>query len=234
MLYVRLAICYRQGLIMKFVTYYRVSTAKQGQSGLGLEAQQQCVDMFISAKDGESIASFTEIESGKHDDRPQLEKALKRCRLTGATLVIAKLDRLSRDPEFIARLQKSEMKFVCCDMPEANNLTVGMMAIMAQWEREAISARTKVALQAAKARGVQLGNPNLHLVANTDTTRANQVRIAKANTRNAEMKTIIEELEAEHGTMSSRELAIALNAAGYRTARGKEFSHTQALRVKAA
>ena len=219
---------------MKFVTYYRVSTAKQGQSGLGLEAQQQCVDMFISAKDGESIASFTEIESGKHDDRPQLEKALKRCRLTGATLVIAKLDRLSRDPEFIARLQKSEMKFVCCDMPEANNLTVGMMAIMAQWEREAISARTKVALQAAKARGVQLGNPNLHLVANTDTTRANQVRIAKANTRNAEMKTIIEELEAEHGTMSSRELAIALNAAGYRTARGKEFSHTQALRVKAA
>jgi len=219
---------------MKVVTYFRVSTAKQGQSGLGLEAQQTAVETFIDSKQGEQLASFTEIESGKRADRPELEKALKRCRLTGAVLVIAKLDRLSRDVEFIARMQKSRIEFVCVDMPEANNLTIGLMAIMAQHEREAISARTKAALQAAKARGVVLGNPKLAAVRNTDTSKARQVKMSKAAERNAELKSIIDELEAEHGSMTGRELAIALNAAGYRTARGLRFSHTQALRVKNA
>ena len=219
---------------MKYVTYYRVSTAKQGQSGLGLEAQQSAVEAFIKSKSGELMESFTEIESGKRSDRPELEKALRRCRLTGATLVIAKLDRLSRDVEFVAKMQKSSVAFLCCDMPEANDLTVNMMAVMAQHEREMISTRTKAALQAAKARGVKLGNPTLHLVANTDTTKANQVRIEKAQARNAELKSIIQELEAEQGDMSGREIAAALNNAGYRTARGNEFSHTQALRVKSA
>ena len=219
---------------MKVVTYHRVSTAKQGQSGLGLEAQQAAVESFIESKGADSIASFTEVESGKRADRPELEKALKRCRLTGATLVIAKLDRLSRDVEFIARMQKCGIEFVCCDMPEANNLTIGLMAIMAQHEREAISQRTKAALQAAKERGVVLGNPRLKMVRNNDTTNARAAKTRKASARNAELKSIIDELEAEHGQMSGREIAVALNAAGYRTARGKEFSHTQALRIKAA
>lgn len=217
---------------MKFVAYHRVSTAKQGQSGLGLEAQQQAVELFVEGKNGEVIASFTEVESGKKADRPELEKALKRCRLTGATLVIAKLDRLSRDVEFIAKMQKGAVEFVCCDMPEANSLTIGLMAIMAQHEREAISQRTKAALKAAKARGVVLGNPTLHLVRNTDMTRALEVRLQNAATRNNELRNVISEMEAEQGAMSSRELARALNDAGYRTARGKEFSHVQALRVK--
>lgn len=225
---------------MKAVCYLRVSTDKQGIRGLGMEAQQNAVVSFTSQRNAEIIATFTEVESGKKDDRPELEKALRRCRLTGATLVIAKLDRLSRDIEFIARMQKSSVDFICCDMPEANTLTIGLMAVMAEHERESISIRTKAALAAKKARGERLGNPDLHLYANTDTTAATAARVKKAKERNAELQTVISEMEAEYREinegreMTSRELAKALNAAEYTTARGKPFSHTQALRVKNA
>ena len=150
----------------KFVAYYRVSTAKQGKSGLGLEAQQAATATYLGRVGGDLVKSFSEVESGSNNNRVELHKALRECRLTGATLLIAKLDRLSRDRRFLMDLQESSINFVCCDMPEANNLTVGLLACLADYERELISERTKAALQAAKARGVKLGNPSLGLVRN--------------------------------------------------------------------
>jgi DNA invertase Pin-like site-specific DNA recombinase len=139
---------------LKLVAYEQVSTARQGRSGLGLEAQRKAIDDFAAGRGAEVLARFTEVESGGKDDRPELDKALQLARLRGATLVIAKLDRLSRNAAFLLTLQASSVRFVACDMPEANNLTVGIMALVAQQEREAISRRTKEALAAAKARGV--------------------------------------------------------------------------------
>src|SRR6059058_2627218 len=140
-----------------FVAYYRVSTARQGRSGLGLEAQRKAVTDFLNGGSWELSAEFVEVESGNSNDRPQLEQALATCELSGATLVVAKLDRLSRNLAFLAKLQDSGARFVAADMPEANELTIHIMAAVAQAERKAISARTKEALAAAKARGVRLG-----------------------------------------------------------------------------
>lgn len=142
----------------KFVAYLRVSTVRQGRSGLGLEAQREAVRQFVSSRAGKIIApEFVEVESGKVNGRPELAKALKRCRVTGATLVVAKLDRLSRNAAFLMTLRDSGVEFVAADLPEANTMTVGVMAVVAQHEREAISQRTKAALAAAKARGTVLG-----------------------------------------------------------------------------
>lgn len=144
---------------MKIVAYIRVSTARQGHSGLGLEAQRKAIEGFAKKRNGRVVQVFKEIESGKHNDRPELAKALHLCRVTGATLVIAKLDRLSRNATFLLTLRDSGVEFIAADMPDANRLTVGIMALIAQHEREAISKRTKEALAAAKARGTRLGNP---------------------------------------------------------------------------
>ena len=135
-----------------FVAYYRVSTAKQGASGLGLEAQRRTVAEYLQAASGDLVGEFEEIESGKRADRPALAQAIERCRLTGARLLIAKLDRLSRNVHFLTGLEEEGVDFVACDMPEANRLTVHIMAAVAQQEREAISARTKAALGSIKAR----------------------------------------------------------------------------------
>lgn len=136
----------------RFVAYYRVSTAKQGASGLGLEAQRRAVAEYLKATGGELVGDFEEIESGKRSDRPALAAAMARCQLTGARLLIAKLDRLSRDVHFLTGLEKQGVDFVACDMPDANRLTVHIMVAVAQQEREAISARTKAALGSIKAR----------------------------------------------------------------------------------
>jgi DNA invertase Pin-like site-specific DNA recombinase len=141
----------------RYIAYFRVSTDKQGRSGLGLEAQQESVRQFVRDKAGEIVASFQEIESGKNDDRPELAKAMKRCRMTGATLLVAKLDRLSRDAAFLLTLQKGTVKFVAANLPSADETTVGFMAIIAQHEARAIGQRTREALAAAKARGTKLG-----------------------------------------------------------------------------
>ena len=141
------------------MAYERVSTARQGASGLGLEAQRKTIEVFAVSRGAEVLARFTEVESGKRADRPELAKALHLAKVTGATLVIAKLDRLSRNAAFLLALRDSGVKFIAVDMPEANDLTVGIMALVAQAERAAISRRTKEALAVAKPGGVKLGNP---------------------------------------------------------------------------
>jgi DNA invertase Pin-like site-specific DNA recombinase len=214
----------------KFVAYYRVSTDRQGASGLGLEAQQADVKAFAARMGGTILASFTEIESGKHDDRPQLEAARARARALKATLLIAKLDRLSRDATFLLGLQKAELDFVAVDMPDANRLTVGIMALIAQHEREAISTRTKAALAAAKARGVKLGNPHGSPHWRGDQPwrakgQPNAVQAVKdgAADRARDLAPILAELEAE-GITSANAKAAALNARAVPTPRGGKWT----------
>lgn len=145
----------------KFVAYFRVSTDRQGRSGLGLAAQRKSVHEYLDGGRWELVAEFTEVESGKRSDRPELERALAACKKYKAKLVIAKLDRLSRNLAFIATLMDSGVEFIAVDNPHANKLTIHILAAVAQHEREIISARTSAALHAAKARGKRLGNPNL-------------------------------------------------------------------------
>lgn len=220
----------------KFVAYYRVSTVKQGQSGLGLEAQQSAVAEYLKSNVGELITEYTEIQSGKKDNRPELESALRQCRLTGATLLIAKLDRLSRNRSFLMEMQDSSVDFIAVDMPEANHFTVGLMACLADYERQLISERTKAALQMAKARGVKLGNPRLSEIRNSDTTAATEARSSKAKARNQEIRTTIDEMVESispeyRSNVSLRTIASMLNDAGYVTSRGKQWRHTSVNRV---
>lgn len=204
----------------KFISYLRVSTAKQGQSGLGLEAQRQSILSYLNGGEWDLVNEYVEVESGKKDDREQLTQALKQCRLTGATLLIAKLDRLSRDAHFLLTLQKEGAKFTAVDMPDANNLTVGIMALVAQQEREAISQRTKAALQAAKARGVKLGNPNgaKHLAGRGNAEAVSAVK-SKAAEFAESLRETIEGLAGD-GVISARGIAVQLNNRGILTARG--------------
>ena len=220
---------------MKYIAYYRVSTAKQGQSGLGLEAQQAAVADYLKSNSGELVTEYTEIQSGSKDNRPELQAALRQCRLTGAILLIAKLDRLSRNRAFLMNVQDSSVQFVAVDMPEANHFTVGLMACLADYERQLISERTTAALKAAKARGVKLGNPRLDEVRNSDTTAARAARVINAKQRNAEMLDIINEMRDESDNdLSLRDLTKMLNAAGYKTSRGKKWHPTSVMRVLAA
>jgi len=145
----------------KWVSYLRVSTDKQGASGLGLEAQRKAVADYLNGGKWSLAQEFIEIESGKRSDRPQLAAALAACKKLKAKLVVAKLDRLARNVAFTAKLMESGVEFVAADMPFANKLTIHILAAVAEHEREAISDRTKAALAAAKARGVKLGGPKL-------------------------------------------------------------------------
>src|SRR3954471_9889154 len=150
----------------RYVSYLRVSTDRQGRSGLGLEAQRAAVAAYLDGGNWSLLSEFVEVESGKRDtNRPELAKALHLAKITGAVLLIAKLDRLSRDAHFLLGLEKAGVDFVAVDMPAANRLTVGIMAMVADEERRAISARTKAALAAAKARGRQLGGDRGNLPA---------------------------------------------------------------------
>jgi DNA invertase Pin-like site-specific DNA recombinase len=147
--------------MVSFVAYYRVSTERQGRSGLGLEAQQNAVRSFLKDGARELLAEYTEVESGRLKGRPQLQAAIAHCRKSKARLVIAKLDRLARNAAFLLTLRDSGVDFIAADMPNADRLTVGILALMAEHERDMISRRTKEALAAARARGVKLGNPTL-------------------------------------------------------------------------
>ena len=214
------------------VAYYRVSTARQGASGLGLDAQRAAVEGLCAARGWELIAPpFQEIESGKRMDRPELLKALDRAKLTGARLVIAKLDRLSRDAVFLLTLQNSGVRFVAADMPDANELTVGIMALVAQSERKAISTRTREALSAAKARGQRLGNPNGAAAfrrAGKGNAAALGAVTANATARAVELLPTVGRLRAD-GVVSLGGIAAALNADGILTARGGRW-HASSVR----
>lgn len=210
---------------MKVITYYRVSTAAQGRSGLGLEAQRSAVDAFCRTRGCEVLAEFTEVESGKSNSRPQLTEALHRAKVTGATLVIAKLDRLSRNAAFLLTLRDSGVEFVAADMPDACRLTVGILAMVAEQEREAISARTKAALASAKARGTRLGNPN-GAAALRRAGKGNEASVtlqkAKADQQAADLASTIAQLRAE-GITSLPAIAQGLNDRHIKTARGGKW-----------
>ncbi|WP_149142656.1 recombinase family protein [Gemmobacter caeruleus] len=209
----------------RLVAYDRVSTARQGASGLGLEAQRKVIDQFAASRGAEVLARFTEIESGSKTDRPELAKALHLAKVTGATLVIAKLDRLSRNAAFLLAMRDSGVKFIAVDMPEANDLTVGIMALVAQAEREAISRRTKEALAVAKARGTKLGNPNG--AAALRKAGKGGVALRKAVTANAaqhatDLAPVIADIRAA-GHSSLRAIADELTARGMLTRQGGQW-----------
>jgi DNA invertase Pin-like site-specific DNA recombinase len=198
------------------VAYYRVSTDRQGRSGLGLEAQRSAVLECVRVRGWTLQSEFTEVESGKRNDRPALLQALNECRLQRATLFIAKLDRLSRDAHFLLGLDKAGVEFLAVDMPNANRLTVGIMALVAEEERHMISARTKAALAAAKARGIKLGGYRVSTVSDAARTRSAQVRGNAADELGRLVLPVIEEFRTL-GIVSLRAIARALNDRGIRT-----------------
>jgi DNA invertase Pin-like site-specific DNA recombinase len=210
--------------MQKFISYYRVSTQKQGISGLGLEAQRTDVNRFI-AKGGELVAEFQDIESGKKDNRPNLIKAIDECKKQGATLLIAKLDRLSRNASFIFTLRDAKVDFQCCDLPNANTVTIGIMAVLAQDERERISHRTKSALAELKKQGKQLGTPaNL-----TDKAREVSLEIRKQNAiqneNNRKAGALI--VSFRQSGKSFYQITKEINDLGFKTRTNKRFQQNQ-------
>jgi len=208
-----------------FVLYRRVSTARQGVSGLGLESQDEAVRRYVTGQNGEVVGEFVEVESGKVNDRPQLALALSECRRLKAILVVAKLDRLSRNAEFLLRLQNSNISFVCCDAPNVDRFTVGILALVAQRERELISERTKSALQAAKRRGVRLGTRH--------PDRQVKLMIAGAQQATLDFKVkirpLIEEIR-QTGVSTLQGIADCLNRRGILTRTGKSVWYPTTVR----
>jgi DNA invertase Pin-like site-specific DNA recombinase len=202
-----------------FVAYYRVSTDRQGRSGLGLAAQQQTVRAFVAG--GQVITEFTEVETGKRNDRPELAKALAACRRHKAKLVIAKLDRLSRNLAFIAAMMDSGVEFVAVDNPYASRLTLHILAAVAEHEREMIAERTRAALQAAKARGTRLGRYGAEVLApayrQAAMERARQIAPVLADLKNQ--------------GLSTRAMAGALTARGIPTPAGGKWHPASVARL---
>jgi DNA invertase Pin-like site-specific DNA recombinase len=219
----------------KFVAYYRVSTRKQGKSGLGLEAQQGDVRSYLNGGNWKMVAEFTETESGKRSNRPQLLAALALCRLHNATLIIAKLDRLARNVNFISNLMESSVEFVAVDMPTASRFTVHIMAAVAEQEGIMIAARTKAAMATAKARGTQLGrrDEKIAAYASVGAKASAARRTAKAAIRSNDLLPVIRAAQTE-GATTLRQIAARLNEEGIRTARGGAWSAVQVLRVMKA
>jgi DNA invertase Pin-like site-specific DNA recombinase len=212
----------------KFVAYYRVSTVRQGQSGLGLEAQQESVRRYLNGGDWALLAEHQEVEPGKGADalekRPQLKAALAECRRQGATLIIAKLDRLARNVHFVSGLMESRVRFVACDMPEANELTIHIMAAFAEHEAKRISQRTKEALAVAKSRGVKLG------IAGARNLKGNiEERQDKARNFAERVRPIFEGMVARG--LSQRAMVTELNAIGLVASQGGTWRLSQVQRL---
>ena len=208
-----------------FVSYLRVSTQKQGQSGLGLEAQRKAVEDYLNGGDWNLIEEVVEVESGKKNKRPKLNEAIELCKASGATLVVAKIDRLTRDAAFLLNLKDAGIDFIAADMPEANRLTIGIMALVAEQEREAISKRTKEALAAAKVRGVQLGayrdgNFVGRVGTSKDAKNASEARTALYRRRAAAKLPMIKKVDPDN-SLSLRGIAQKLNDLGVPTISGK-------------
>lgn len=212
----------------QFVTYYRVSTQRQGASGLGLEAQRQAVAQYLAGRAKTILDEFVEIETGKGanalEKRPELRKALELCRKSGATLLIAKLDRLARNVHFVTGLIETGVDFIAADMPNANKVMIQMHAVMSEWERDQISERTRAALAAAKARGVVLGatgpsNLRQHTEQRQEAARAFRERL----------RPVLDGFVAQG--LSRRAMVERLNALGITTSRGRFWSLTQVQRA---
>lgn len=224
---------------MKIIAYYRVSTAKQGASGLGLEAQQNAVESYARQHGATIIKAYTEVESGKRADRPELAKALGHARLIGATLVVAKLDRLARNVHFLSAIMESGADFVACDNPHANRLTLHILAAVAENEAKAISERTKAALGAAKRRGVKLGSARAgHWEGREDKRRAgwdtavakaSAARTAAAKEAYAFLVPTMQRLRVEGASLEA--IAEQLNAEGHTTRTRKPWTATAVWRV---
>ncbi len=206
----------------KFVSYLRVSTVRQGQSGLGLDAQRQAVETFLNGGSWVLLKEFVEIESGTKSDRPELARALHYCKVTGAKLLIARLDRLSRNASFLLSLQDAGVDFQAVDVPSVDRLTVGVLALVAERERQLISERTRAALQAAKARGVRLGNPHgakfLHAAGQGNRAAVEEIKY-RADTHAKDLDPIIQELKKE-GHRSLTAIARQLNERSICSPRG--------------
>lgn len=223
------------------IGYLRVSTKRQGESGLGLEGQRAAVESYARQTGARIAAWYTEVESGKLGDRPELSKALPHAKRSKATLCVAKLDRLARDVEFLAKVMSAGADFVACDNPAANRLTLHILAAVAEAEAKAISDRTKAALQAAKARGVKLGSARPghwegREKARLDGARAGARIAGKVASRNADeaysdLFPIVNALKAEG--LSLRQIADKLNADGHTTRRGRPWNPVQVARVLA-
>jgi DNA invertase Pin-like site-specific DNA recombinase len=220
----------------RFVSYLRVSTDKQGRSGLGLEAQRETVASFLNGGNWQLVDEFVEVESGRASDRPELDKALARCRVMGATLIVANVSRLTRNPDFMTRLVEAGVDVRFCDLPKiegpAGKFMLRQMLAVAELEAGLISERTKKALAAAKARGVKLGGDrgNLPAVGDKGRTVSLAKRQDKAARRATDLVPIIAELKAS-GAASLGQIAAGLNARGIRTPRGGEWSAVQVKRV---
>lgn len=213
-----------------FIVYLRVSTARQGESGLGLEAQRATVEAFARQSGGQIIAQHVEVESGKRSDRPELAKALQAARKAKATLLIAKLDRLARNVAFISAMMDAGVDFVACDQPFASRLTLHILAAVAEDEARRISERTKAALKAAKARGTKLGSP----VAAQTVAQARAAKSAYAAKSNANIAAVVREIQAS-GIETLAGIARTLQARGVRTPRGRiDWQPVQVSRLLAA
>lgn len=220
---------------MKIVTYVRVSTDKQGRSGLGLNAQRAAIAAYAKTADAVTVAEFQEVESGRNNARPELEKALRMARVMGAKLVIAKLDRLSRNAAFLLKLQESNVDFVACDMPDASPFTVGIMAVLAQQESKMISDRTKAAMRAAKERGRTFGNPNgaapLRRAGKGNSSTCEAQRAA-ALTRAHDLADVLADLESK-GFSTLQAQADELNKREIKTPRGGRWHPNSVSRLRA-
>ena len=216
---------------MKFIAYCRVSTAKQAESGLGLESQQATVQRFADAHDAEILKTYIEVETGKRADRPELAKAISHARRAKATLLIAKLDRLARNVHFLSGLMEAGVKFVACDQPSANELTIHILAAVAQDEAKRISERTKAALAAYKARGGKLGADrpecrNLTVeAARVGAKSAGEAASRDADEAYTDLYPVVTALKSDG--LSLRAIARHLNKEGYETRRGRLWTHIQ-------
>lgn len=221
------------------IAYYRVSTKRQGDSGLGLDAQKAAVEAYAKQTGGRIVASYREVESGKRADRPELAKALAHAKRSKATLCVAKLDRLSRNLAFLSALMRSGADFVACDNPHANKLTVHILAAVAEDEAERISARTKAALQAAKVRGVKLGSARPDHWEGREEARlsglargrevAAKVIGERAREAYADLAPTMSQWRSEGLSLAA--IAERLNAEGHTTRRGKPWNPMQVARV---
>lgn len=226
-------------MMKRIVAHYRVSTKKQGISGLGLEGQKAAVGELSNRRGATLLAEYTEIQSGRRKDRPELAKALAHARRSKATLVVAKLDRLARNVAFLSALMESNADFVACDMEHANRLTIHILAAVAEAESKAISERTKTALSAAKARGTKLGSSRPGHWDGREDARlrgakkgsavAKRVRSEAADEAYADLYGRLKEIRDEGQTL--RQIADDLNSEGHTTRRGKQWNSTQVLRV---